>query len=422
MGDIVQYVKEKPYRERIRNVRFKLRKYIMVDEEGLGQQFVFIVLENNQKKRFKVSAYSNFFYKKGMINNSFKTKLSYAKIVVLFLNYIFFDKYEEYKLTNIEDLQIKHGNEFLRDYSKGKIGHKNKTRDTVEKAEAVLNRFYRFIYEEIKKMKYISEDDFYKVVTYGGRKRNKKGKETRGTLFSVMYPYYQPPEKLKHLPIKVVAELLDVCERNYPELKLAVCLQAFGGLRAGEVCNVSMDKIHYGYTGREYSYFNIDLRYKTRMRNDYKSVGEIKKPRIQPIHPVFLSVLKKVYEQHLEILKEKNSPFGAIFINRDGEALMESSYNYHFKEIIKLLIKRLSKGDFYSVGQSNNLLSGRTNKHILRHFFTQQIAEYVSNPNELAYWRGDSSLNSSITYLTQNPKVDEKIKSIQKEMYKEFFK
>ncbi|WBL15219.1 site-specific integrase [Sutcliffiella sp. NC1] len=421
MGDVILYNEKKRYEERIKKIRFKVKKYMMVDEEDLDREFIFIVLQNLQKKRFKISAFSNFFYKKGMINNSFRTKENYAKIIVLFLNYIFFDKYDNYKLTNIEELQIKHGNEFLRDYSYGDIGQKNKTRDTVEKAEAILNKFYRYIYEEIKGLKYLNENEFYKSIRYGNGKHSRKKEGQIQTLFSVMYPNYQPPQKLKHIPLDILIELIDVCGKYYPKLKLALCLQAFGGLRAGEVCNVSLDKILIGYVGNEFSYFNVDLRYKTRMRTDFKRTGDIKKPRVQPIHPAFLSYFKKVYDQHLELIKGENNHFGAIFLNRSGEAMTESSYNDYFKKIVMILIDRLSGTDnFYLVGQANILLSGRVNKHILRHFFTQHISEYVSNPNELAYWRGDSSLNSSITYLTQNPKIDEKIRVIQKEIYNKF--
>ena len=167
----------------------------------------------------------------------------------------------------------------------------------------------------------------------------------------------------------------------------------------------------------------MDLREKKRLRADFKSVGGIKKPRKQAVHPIFLPYFKLVFDHHMELIKNRDSPYGVIFFNRDNEAMMESSYNYHFKNVIDILIKRLTnRGDATSLGNAYQLLSGKINKHVFRHFYTQTIAETEKNPNQLAYWRGDSSIDSSITYLTQNPEIDIKIKTVQQSVYSELLK
>jgi len=316
--------------------------------------------------------------------------------------------YEEWKLKNIEDLKIEHGEKFLSDYSYGRIGGVKKSRATVELAEIKLNAFYKWLVYKLKDMKYINKLDVNKE-----------------TLFSFEYPTYTPPQRIKHISTKLFAELLQICEDypNYRHLKLAFCLQAFGGLRGGEVCNVSLDKLQYSYIYNEFSNFSIDLRERTRLRSDFKSVGGIKKPRKQPIHPIFLQYLKIVFDEHLELLKERENPFGAIFLNRNNEAMMESSYNDYFKKIIDILIKRLTdRGDTSSIGEAHQLLSGKINKHVFRHFYTQTIAETEKNPNQLAYWRGDSGIDSSINYLTQNPEIDNKIKVVQQSVYNKIMK
>src|SRR5699024_7557680 len=112
---------------------------------------------------------------------------------------------------------------------------------------------------------------------------------------------------------------------------------------------------------------------------------------------------------------------GAIFLNRNNEAMMESSYNDYFKRVIELLIKRLiDRGDFTSMGQVNELRSAKINKHIFRYFFTQHVAENVKTPNELASWRGDRSLDSSILYLSQSKEINEKLELVQNSIYQDF--
>ncbi|MGG1215386.1 hypothetical protein ABHM93_03100 [Micromonospora provocatoris] len=406
MIKVIKHPIYEKYENRINKLRFKKRKFILVDENDLTREYVFIVLENTNTSRFKVSAFSSFFFEKGMLINKYKTKEEYAKIIVLFLNYVFFDMYSHWKLKNIEDLKIEQGDYFLSQYAYGKLGKSEKSRETVQLAEVRLKAFYKWLVSKCN-MKYISQSDFDK------------------TLFSFEYPSYVSPQRIKHISSKLFVEILKICDEypNYRKLKLAFCLQAFAGLRGGEVCNVSLDKLQYSYTYHELCYFSVDLREKTRLRKDYKSVGGIKKPRIQAVHPIFLPYFKTVFDEHLKLIKDSENLFGAIFLNREQEAMMESSYNFHFKNIIDILIKRLiERGDSSSIGEAYNLMSGKINKHVFRHFYTQTIVETEITPNQLAYWRGDSSIDSSITYLTQNPEIDNKIKIIQQSIYNEFIK
>ncbi|WP_324729456.1 hypothetical protein VO178_02470 [Lysinibacillus fusiformis] len=406
MNNLIKHPVIQKYENRIKKIRFKKKKFILIDENDLTREYVFIVLENTKTNRFKVSAYSSFLFEKGMLINKYKTREEYAKIIVLFLNFIFFDMYEHWKLKDIENLKIEHGDYFLSQYAFGKLGKSEKSRETVQLAEVRLKAFYKWLVSKCN-MKYISHSDFER------------------TLFSFEYPSYVSPQRIKHISSKLFVEILKICDDypNYRKLKLAFCLQAFAGLRGGEVCNVSLDKLQYSYTYHELSFFSVDLREKTRLRKDYKSVGGIKKPRIQAVHPMFLPYFRLIFEEHLELIKNSENPFGAIFLNRDQEAMMESSYNFHFKNIINILINRLiERGDSSSIGEAYKLMSGKINKHVFRHFYTQTIAETEITPNQLAFWRGDSNIDSSITYLTQNPEIDNKIKQIQQSIFTELSK
>ena len=60
-------------------------------------------------------------------------------------------------------------------------------------------------------------------------------------------------------------------------------------------------------------------------------------------------------------------------------------------------------------------MSGKIGTHVLRHYFSKFIVnlETQISPNELAFWRGDSNLNSSLTYMVGNPTLDTQLKKVQ---------
>ncbi|UOR10657.1 site-specific integrase [Halobacillus amylolyticus] len=406
-------------------VEFQQKVLTIVEDEGLLRHFMFIVLRSNSSKSMKVTGYSNYFIKE--LNSASLDTLKYhAKIVVRFLNYIFFEKSNKYKIKDIKDLTIEYGNHFLRDYGQGVIGNKKKTESTVEKAEQVLNRFYRYIFNEIKGMSYIKERDFLinsNIYSTQQRKFRSKSYAATKSLFTIISSNYIPPQRIKHIPAYILQEILKTCDLHYyRHLKLAICLQAFGGLRRGEVCNVSRNSINYRVYGEKLGWFTVNLKEKVQLRTDGKDVGGIKRKRIQPVHPIFLDLFQDVYIQHMGLINNVKHPYGAVFLNRDGDAMLDSSYSSSFKKIMNLTLERLSKkADFKSSSEAKLLMSGRIGTHILRHFFTQFIAELETtrNPIEVAYWRGDSSLDSAISYYAQNPVIDEKIKFVQEKVFKD---
>lgn len=418
-GYKLRLVKEDKWVEKIKNFRFEWKRLTIIENEGLERHFMFIVLVNQTNKKMKVCGYSTYFFGE-LMSNRIETLEYHAKIIVLFLNYVMFEKYESYQIKDITELEIEHGNNFLRDYLQGRIGNENKTQETVDKAGRILTRFYFHLTKTMGGMKYLQKSDFY----VGTILKQKKVEEYVESIFITLDSLYIPPQRIKHIPIDIFQEMLDVCDDFYPHLKLALCLQAFGGLRSGEVCNVTRYNTNYSMYHNDMGWFTIDLRFKVQMRTDGKNVGGIKKPRVQPIHPIFLSVFQAVWKEHMKLIEGLDNPYGAIFLNRDHEAMLQSSYDVFFKKIITIVIQRLShKADFKSSSQAKMLMSGRIGTHVLRHFFTQFLnrmsKDTLKSPVELAYWRGDSSLDTAISYLAADPIIDEKIIEIQKSVYEQ---
>lgn len=403
------------YKESIQDIRFNKRKLTIVTKDGKQKSYYFIVIENTKTFKMKITSYSRYLLLK-LIDMQPETVDYHAKVIVSFLNYVFFENYEKYKILDITDLKLEYGEEYLRDYSNGKIGKTNKTNETIRKARNVLNSFYQFLYfdEYKKQMNYITKEDFGLIYL----KKNKI-KYSYANLFYVSLPNWIPPKRIKSISMNLFRMILRTYEIYYPHLVLAICFQAFAGLRAGEVCNITKSKLNYSKIGDEFNYFTIDLRKKMQMRNDMVDVGSIKKPRIQPIHPVFLKVFKTVYDKHLKMIKNINNDFGAIFMNRYGEAMTYESYHKIFNDVIEKVKVQLSKdGSFNSMSELNTLMSGQIGTHVFRHFFTQFIAklEQTKSSAEIAYWRGDSSLSSSVTYLANAYYVDKEIENMQEQI------
>lgn len=417
-GYKLRVVKEDNWGEKIKNLRFEWKRLTIIEDEGMERHFMFIVLANQNNKKIKVSGYSSYFFHE-LISNRIETLEYHAKIIVRFLNFVMLEQYENFQMKDITELEKEHGNLFLREYMQGRIGNKKKTKETVDKAARTLTRFYHHLFKQLD-MKFLTSNDFV-LKTYV---KQNTVEYYVDNIFKYFETMYIPPQRIKHLPSEVFQEILDVCDDFYPHLKLAICLQAFGGLRRGEVCNVSRFNTNYSSFVNELGWFTIDLRFKVQLRMDGKHVGGIKKPRIQPIHPVFLNVFQTVWEDHMKLIKGIDNPLGAIFLNRNNEAMLDSSYEEFFKKIIKIVIERLSsRGDFKSTSQAKLLMSGRVGTHVLRHFFTQFLGrldkDKLKSPVELAYWRGDSSLDSAIRYISSDPIIDERILEIQKSVFSE---
>lgn len=442
MDKVRDIQKKLDYKNKISKIRFEKRKLTIGGEDGSIKEFFFIVLNNKLSKRMKITGYSKFLIVE-LLNKRSTTIDSYCKVIVSFLNYVFFDNYDKYCIKDIREIKFEHGNDYIRDLNEGKIGRKKKTKDSIIKVENKLTKFYYFLSKEISNLKYIKKGDFEFVNIK--IKNSAKEKLVLKSKFLVFYNDTTPSKRIKSISNFLFSEIIKTCEIYYPELVLAICLQAFGGLRKGEVCNVSKDKVNFYKIGKGFGWFTIDLRKKTLLRDDLINVGNIKKPRIQPIHPVFLKVFKEVYENHLELISKSKNKYGAFFLTKHDKAMTEGSYNQKFKRIIKLTIQRLSDSSYInkeseknsenhfglnvitnyyeSASEINKLSSAKINTHIFRHFFTQFVASLDNrSATEIAYWRGDSSLESAIVYLTGSPVVDESIKDIQSEVYKMLIK
>lgn len=412
MNDLIDINKFKYY-------RYSQRECTVI-KNGMLKNYNFIVLYNEKTFDMIVSEFTDFFLHKERLNNSIHTnKNNYGTILILFLNYIFYDRIP--KLKNIEELTIEIGNEFMNKYVYGDLQQKSNSRkmvvksdEVIEKAEIALSRFYKWLfYNTNYKMKFIKKNDFVYKDFYRFNINHKIFRDTGlKSLFTVEHPHKPSLQKIESPDELMIYVLLEVSKQFDPMLTLAIALQSFGGLRRGEVCQMCRERI----SRRQVISFSVDLRQEYMLRSDGIRTGNIKIPRIQIIYEAFLPYISKIYQQHLKFLQingfDKN-PYGALFIGKNNKALTTSSYGSRFNRLIPKLIERLgvmaNSGDVNAAINFEMLTNNKMTTHSLRYFFTEYVAQREPT-HMVAMYRGDKSLDSALNYLA---KARSRVKYIQ---------
>ena len=101
----------------------------------------------------------------------------------------------------------------------------------------------------------------------------------------------------RDIPTKVIEILIPMAFRYAPDIALAMCLQAFAGLRASEAMNVRQESSPYGpgliitEVGGKVHGIKIDLRKELVLRSDGTEIGLIKKARMQDVYPPFVGTV-----------------------------------------------------------------------------------------------------------------------------------
>lgn len=102
-------------------------------------------------------------------------------------------------------------------------------------------------------------------------------------------------EIFRDIPTKVFRVLINLAVRYAPDIALAIGLQAFGGLRPGEVCNVRQERspkgagILFTFVGGRLVKAEVDLTHEYAMRSDGVVCGSIKKKGNSASIPFFRS-------------------------------------------------------------------------------------------------------------------------------------
>lgn len=427
--------KNKLYSEKIKQFKFALHKHTMVDENGLLRDYWFIVIKDRiTNVTLEFTHYSKFLRHtiKNIDIRRSETIRKKGTYICMFLNYILIDNYEKFKIDDIRNIKIEHGNRFLKTYAEGEIGlkkktlegnlvGKQKTLDTVLDVMDILTEFYVYIQNTYKEeARYINN----KII----KKSKKETYSNSSTLqtkyeipFNISGEFINKDNIFRDMPDKVFWIVLNLAKEHYPELRFAIALQAFAGLRSGEICNVRQaicpiggGGVFYRKQGSKLLYFEIDIRRKYPMRSDLKDTGGIKKRRKQHVYDKYLNILKELYEEHMKILSNYNLEEGyyPMFVNRDGKAITVDSYQNKISRLLnKILLESIIDAEDAELRTYAQILTQRKlSSHCFRHWFTVMLVKEGLTPHEIAMYRGDNNLDTAIIYCRQKEELLKAIK------------
>ena len=229
-------------------------------------------------------------------------------------------------------------------------------------------------------------------------------------------PIYQEKAKvsrnkpiLRDIPIGAMEMLLDVCRIHCPEIFFALTVQWTSGLRPSETLNMRRENSPLGrglsmtMQGSTATKIEIDLRQEMLLRSDGKTVGKIKRERVQHVYPAFIQFFISAYQYHLHFLQGQRyeADYAPMFINRSGKAMTYKSYLQKFQNLVRDRLRpQLLESDNPELQIfAQRLLTEKLSPHALRHFFTVALVLRGEDIAQIQHYRGDSSPESALEYL-----------------------
>jgi len=327
--------------------------------------------------------------------------------VCAMLNYILIDQYEKFGIDHIFFVDWESINSFFCCYaSEPSANGRFRSRATIEQCVNNVADFIRRLKYKYDGYVQMSPDELFEKKTV----RNRYGQEIvkRVPLFQVKH-IPQHNEAFRELPTTAFQILLNLALRYAPDIALAICFQAFAGLRAGEACNVRQEAspvgsgIIFTFIGGDVRKVEIDLTRELPLRSDGVFVGRIKRERKQCVYPAFLQVFCKVYELHKEWLasQEYETDYCPMFVNYNGYAMTYKNYIRRFEKLVtQHFRKKLLENEDPNMRIYGQLLyENNLTPHSLRHWYSVQLALRGEDIAQIQYWRGDKSPESAFAYL-----------------------
>jgi len=327
--------------------------------------------------------------------------------VCAMLNYILIEQYEKFGIDHVFFVDWESVNSFFCNYaSEPSVSGKFRSRETIERCVNNVADFIRRLKYKFEGYVQMRPDELYaeKIV------RNRYGQEIvkRVPLFQVKY-IPQHSEAFRELPTTAFQILLNLALRYAPDIALAICFQAFAGLRAGEACNVRQETspagsgIIFTCISGDVRKIEIDLTRELPLRSDGVCVGRIKRERKQCVYPAFLQAFRKVYELHKEWLASQRyeTDYCPMFVNSNGYAMTYKNYKRRFEKLVTQHFRKalLENEDPNMRIYGQLLYENKLTPHSLRHWYSVQLALRGEDIAQIQYWRGDKSPESAFAYL-----------------------
>ena len=236
-----------------------------------------------------------------------------------------------------------------------------------------------------------------------------------------------PRKKNRVISLPAILILLEEAEKYDPELVLPIALQCFGGLREGEVVNCRVSSVDIIYNINLVTEINIDICDEAPWHTGRMSMisgGSIKRHREQPIYESFLELIEDIYTQHMHRHQTLSQEKGVDMTKRDGPLFYNKRLRPLTVDTYTHRVGKLFKNHFISRFREECLQQGTydeyerlikayekefTGCHAFRHFFTMYLLDVEGLEEEdIKNLRGDASLLSMETYISQNHRYADK--------------
>lgn len=363
--------------------------------------------------------------------NSLNTKKQYGKVVCSFLNFILKrldeqnDKFDDLKKNGLGGLSFYHGAEFLV-YS---IEVLENSRNTVLMKEKILIHLFQYLISN-KILNQNLEIEYVNRVDARGKIFRKYINPFQNAGIKIFYPskIYSKVAKRKDMDEDLWRLFLDLAKIHTPDIVLGIYFQMMGGLRQGEVVNLTLDAIHFNddsftldVTDRQDELFkdrDIDL-----------SSCQVKVPRKNQIVLDPYGGLMPLYEFHLKQLTKikasnKKANQKALFLSNKGVVITGEMYKERFLVVKKIFLDTLKETSYVLYKDYSDT---RWGSHIGRGIFTNYLIRsgLINTPDGkpstriLAKLRGDRSEASAQSYIdeyTLNKVISHKVNNLKNEL------
>lgn len=405
MGEVIPFDGGNPRK----NYRFAVYEHKLVTADGLSYIRSFIVLKNQFGVIVRFTRLHNY---TGVYSNSAVRPLASdanarMHYICMMLNYILIENYAVYKIDHVFKVTKEMLSAFFTDYALSpKVDGGHRGSESVENCVRSVTLFFSKLIWKYGEHVTMKRKELYREI----QSYDHKGRTARKSVpdFEVRY-VPEENEIFRDIPTKVFKILMNLALRYAPDIAFAMGLQAFAGLRPGEVCNVRQESSPKGggviltYLDGRVIRADIDLTHEYAMRSDGVECGKIKKERKQSVYPQFLEAFQQLYESHKAFLETQTfeEEYRPMFVNSNGMAMTYANYYSRFQYLVDTHLRPLLLGhsdpECRIYGQM--LCENKLAPHSLRHWFSVQLALRGESIDQLQFWRGDKSPESALVYL-----------------------
>ncbi|MCM3031402.1 site-specific integrase [Niallia sp. MER 6] len=345
-----------------------------------------------------------FEYKDGSINTYF----AFARTVCRFMNFVISriqegaEDYQDLRKKGIYGLRRFHGVEFL-NY---KTSEKRK-RNTVKDYDYHLSRFFVFLLEK----GWLNENFTYQT--------NENGNVT--TVFNDIngLTRYLPRQtetgvirkahKLKDFGKSrffLVPLFIQTATEIAPDIALGICFEFFGGLRRGEVVNITRANIHE----KSRKTLVIDIRDNRKIlfsrlkdtSNEYPKRLRYLDPSLARQQIYTNDLVWEIFYQHLKQMdidfkKGKLNNYKTIqplFYDSYGQPMSAKVFEKRFKKVKEAFLEKIKMHEDYLLFKDSSWST-----HIGRGCFTNLLMDLGFSVTQIAIARGDTNVDSAMEYV-----------------------